>query len=324
MNNIRQSNELQLIKRKSPYQLQEKPQKLIKVSIMSQNQFKEFLESLSLNFTQLNHNLQLMLTLYNVQIFHENDNYQLLTTNSDVDSLTKYQQQWLIKTICKLGVNHQFWPEISNVLNKTLSQIKAFWITLQDNWTSEQDNKLIQFRNQQLNWLEISLRLDKNTTNSKHRWNNVLDPSLSKTPFTIQDDILLLQKAIQLNFDWKKIQKIIQPKRSQPDLISRFIKLQSQYKNIDNLIQRVQFTIAQLPKLDKHSMRILPQQSTIIEKTVVEYETLSILDLNLLDAMSLQFCLVKHQQIFFVTLEYMQQLVNLKLNQRKLLQFMKQ
>ncbi|CAD8070971.1 unnamed protein product [Paramecium primaurelia] len=322
MNNIRQSNELQFIKRKSPYILQEAPQKLVKISIMSQTQFKDFLESLSLNFTQLCHNLQQMITLYNVQIFHENDD-DLLLTNSDTDAFTKFQQDWLIKTICKVGVNHQFWPEIAQVLNKSLQEVKAFWINLQDNWTNEQDNKLTQLRNQQLNWLEIALRLDKNKTNCKHRWNNVLDPNLCKTPFTIQDDILLLQKAIQLNFDWKKIQKIIQPKRSQADLISRFIKLQSQYNNIDNLIQRVQFTIAQLPKYDKNSMRILPQQSKKIQKTVVEYETLSILDLNLFDAMSLQFCLVKHDQIFFVTLEYMQQLVNLKLNQRKLLQFMK-
>ncbi|CAD8131464.1 unnamed protein product [Paramecium pentaurelia] len=322
MNNIRQSNELQFIKRKSPYLLQKAPQKLVKISTMSQTQFKEFLESLSLNFTQLSQNLQQMLTLYNVQIFHENENDQLIA-NSDTDSFTKSQQDWLIKTICKLGVNHQFWPEISQVLNKPLQEVKAYWISLQDNWTNEQDNKLIQFRNQQLNWLEIALRLDKNKINCKHRWNNIIDPTLQKTPFTIQDDILLLQKAIQLNFDWKKIQKIIQPKRSQTDLISRFIKLQSEYNNIDNLIQRVQFAIDQLPKYDKNSMRILPQQSSIIEKTIVEYETLSILDLNLFDAMSLQFCLVKHNQIFFVTLEYMQQLVNLKLNQRKLLQFIK-
>ncbi|CAD8166830.1 unnamed protein product [Paramecium octaurelia] len=322
MNKIRESNELQFIKRKSPYLLQEAPQKLVKISTMSQIQFKEFLESLSLNFTQLTQNLQQMLTLYNVQIFLENENDQLLT-NSDDDSFTKSQQDWLIKTICKLGVNHQFWPEISQVLNKPLKEVKAYWISLQDNWTNEQDNRLIQFRNQQLNWLEIALRLDKNKKNCKHRWNNLIDPSLSKAPFTIQDDILLLQKAIQLNFDWKKIQKIIQPKRSQADLISRFMKLQSEYNNIDNLIQRVQFAIAQLPKYDKNSMRILPQQSSIIEKSMVEYETLSILDLNLFDAMSLQFCLVKHNQIYFVTLEYMQQLVNLKLNQRKLLQFIK-
>ncbi|CAD8068889.1 unnamed protein product [Paramecium primaurelia] len=322
MNNIRQSNELQFIKRKSPYLLQKAPQKLVKISTMSQTQFKEFLESLSLNFTQLSQNLQQMLTLYNVQIFHENENDQLIA-NSDTDSFTKSQQDWLIKTICKLGVNHQFWLEISQVLNKPLQEVKAYWISLQDNWTNEQDNKLIQFRNQQLNWLEIALRLDKNKINCKHRWNNIIDPSLQKSPFTIQDDILLLQKAIQLNFDWKKIQKIIQPKRSQTDLISRFIKLQSEYNNIDNLFQRVQFAIDQLPKYDKNSMRILPQQSSIIEKTIVEYETLSILDLNLFDAMSLQFCLVKHNQIFFVTLEYMQQLVNLKLNQRKLLQFIK-
>ncbi|CAK81439.1 unnamed protein product (macronuclear) [Paramecium tetraurelia] len=323
MNNIGQPNDLQFIKRKSPYLLKEIPQKLVKISMMSQTQFKDFLESLSLNFTQLSHNLQQMLTLYNVQIFHENDDDQLMT-DSDTDAFTKFQRDWLIKTICKVGVNHQFWPEIAQVLNKSLSEVKAFWITLQDNWTNELDNKLTQFRNQQLNWLEIALRLDKNKTNCKHRWNNVLDPSLCKSPFTIQDDILLLQKAIQLSFDWKKISKIVQPKRSQTDLISRFIKLQSQYNNIDNLIQRVQFTIAQLPKYDKNSMRILPQkQSNKIQKTVVEYETLSILDLNLLDAMALQFCLVKQDQIFFVTLEYMQQLVNLKLNQRKLLQFMK-
>ncbi|CAD8174898.1 unnamed protein product [Paramecium octaurelia] len=323
MSNIRQPNDLQFIKRKSPYILQEIPQKLVKISMMSQTQFKDFLESLSLNFTQLSHNLQQMLTLYNVQIFHENDDDQLLT-DSDTDTFTKFQRDWLIKTICKVGINHQFWPEIAQVLNKSLQEVKAFWINLQDNWTNDLDNKLTHFRNQQLNWLEIALRLDKNKMNCKHRWNNVLDPNLCKSPFTIQDDILLLQKAIQLSFDWKKISKIIQPKRSQTDLISRFIILQSQYNNIDNLIQRVQFTIAQLPKYDKNSMRILPQkQSKKIQKTVVEYETLSILDLNLLDAMSLQFCLVKQDQIFFVTLEYMQQLVNLKLNQRKLLQFIK-
>ncbi|CAK71768.1 unnamed protein product (macronuclear) [Paramecium tetraurelia] len=324
MNNIGQPNDLQFIKRKSPYLLKEIPQKLVKISMMSQTQFKDFLESLSLNFTQLSHNLQQMLTLYNVQIFHENDDDQLMT-DSDTDAFTKFQRDWLIKTICKVGVNHQFWPEIAQVLNKSLSEVKAFWITLQDNWTNELDNKLTQFRNQQLNWLEIALRLDKNKTNCKHRWNNVLDPSLCKSPFTIQDDILLLQKAIQLSFDWKKISKIVQPKRSQTDLISRFIKfiiLIQQYRqshpkspiyNCSNSLNTIKIPCGFCLKNNQIRSRRLLQNMKLF----------SILDLNLLDAMALQFCLVKQDQIFFVTLEYMQQLVNLKLNQRKLLQFMK-
>ncbi|CAK76986.1 unnamed protein product (macronuclear) [Paramecium tetraurelia] len=312
MNNIRESNELQFIKRKSPYLLQEAPQKLVKISTMSQIQFKEFLESLSLNFTQLTQNLQQMLTLYNVQIFLENENDQLLT-NSDDDSFTKSQQRLVdqnyLQTWSQSSISGLKFHKSQTNLSK---RSKPIGLVCKITGPTNKTTGLIQFRNQQLNWLEIALRLDKNKTKF-----------LSKAPFTIQDDILLLQKAIQLNFDWKKIQKIIQPKRSQADLISRFIKLQSEYNNIDNLIQRVQFAIAQLPKYDKNSMRILPQQSSIIEKSMVEYETLSILDLNLFDAMSLQFCLVKHNQIYFVTLEYMQQLVNLKLNQRKLLQFIK-
>jgi hypothetical protein len=82
-----------------------------------------------------------------------------------------------------------------------------------------------QFGNQ--NWLFIAARMPERTARQcKERWKNYLAPSLNRTPWTQEEDQLLLEKQRELGNKWARISKFFEGRtdaqiRHRWDLLSR-------------------------------------------------------------------------------------------------------
>ena len=94
-------------------------------------------------------------------------------------------------------------------------------------FTKEEDEMLIKAVAScgKLNWRKISLMLpSRNARQCKDRWENYLDPNLNKTPFTIEEDMLLLEKHQEYGPKWVMISKFFN-NRSDTSIKSRYLVL---------------------------------------------------------------------------------------------------
>jgi hypothetical protein len=78
------------------------------------------------------------------------------------------------------------------------------------------------------NWNQIALQMDqRNARQCKDRWEGFLSPTINKSAWTIEEDILLIQKIKEFGTKWK-ILTIFFPNRSDTSLKNRFHHLGNQ------------------------------------------------------------------------------------------------
>ncbi|OHS98441.1 Myb-like DNA-binding domain containing protein [Tritrichomonas foetus] len=96
-------------------------------------------------------------------------------------------------------------------------------------FTQEEDEKLTQIVNElgDSNWKRIADKMGtRNCRQCRERWKNYLCPSVSKTPWTADEDELLQQKYKELGSQWSIIAKFF-PNRTDVNLKNRWVVLTS-------------------------------------------------------------------------------------------------
>ncbi|CAD8193056.1 unnamed protein product [Paramecium pentaurelia] len=162
--------------------------------------------------------------------------------NQRCQQWTQEESRILIWVICKLGVQHNQWKELGNLLNRSVKELKSHWTELIHHtqrgllWTGQEDqtlqNMIITYLNnsQTINWKCMANVLNKSDKQCQDRWYNTLDPSISKEAFRIEDDLQLLQLVQKYGKRWKRVQRewSLNRKRSRYDLKKRFYELLNQ------------------------------------------------------------------------------------------------
>lgn len=106
-----------------------------------------------------------------------------------------------------------------------------------DLFTPEEDKKLISiiYYLKSFDWNLISQMMgNRNARQCKDRWFKYLSPNVNNTPFTLQEDILLLEKYNELGAKWVLISKFFN-NRSDTRIKSRFMQLKRHNLTIDVL-----------------------------------------------------------------------------------------
>jgi hypothetical protein len=93
----------------------------------------------------------------------------------------------------------------------------------------------------QMDWSAIAERMPgKNARQCKERWANYLAPSLNTAAWTIQDDLMLIQKYAELGSKWVQIAAFF-PNRTDAMIKNRFNKLQRRDQKHRELLLRGEF-----------------------------------------------------------------------------------
>ncbi|CAD8102980.1 unnamed protein product [Paramecium sonneborni] len=117
--------------------------------------------------------------------------------------------------------NDSDWEYISKILcvNKQLVELK--WISLLHSnlkispWTKEEDQILTDIASQYYsknNWTELTIKFNQLSSSQRYpkqireRWNNVLNPNISKQTWTKEEKIKLIQLILNYGKKWSKIQ----------------------------------------------------------------------------------------------------------------------
>lgn len=100
-------------------------------------------------------------------------------------------------------------------------------------WLPEEDEKLVQLIAQGLpNWGQISKIMEgRSSKQCRERWINYLDPSLKHTPWTEEEDRLLMQLQATLGNRWSMIARDI-PGRSENAVRGRFVILSKRVEKV--------------------------------------------------------------------------------------------
>ena len=104
-------------------------------------------------------------------------------------------------------------------------------------FTHEEDMRLrsLVLSSQASSWETIALMMNgRNARQCKERWMNYLQPSINKQPFTLQEDIMLLQLLEKFGKRWANISKFFN-NRTEISLKSRFRLLERRGVNIANI-----------------------------------------------------------------------------------------
>lgn len=97
-------------------------------------------------------------------------------------------------------------------------------------FSAEEDAKLVQLQQQQLNWNEISRQIgNRSPRQCRERFQNYLDPDLNKSTWTPDEDNLLLLKESEMGKKWKKMMPYFQ-NRSNVNIKNRFTTLQNRIR----------------------------------------------------------------------------------------------
>ena len=94
-------------------------------------------------------------------------------------------------------------------------------------FSKEEDERLkkIVAMNPTMNWNKISNKMPgRNARQCKDRWENYLNPAINKSPFSLEEDILLLEKYNELGSKWVLISKHFN-NRSDTCIKSRYLVL---------------------------------------------------------------------------------------------------
>ena len=134
------------------------------------------------------------------------------------------------------------WKKIGKILSKTPYDCFIRFKSLnpyikRGDWTNAEDSKLIHFYLAYgKNWAKIAKHFpNRNSQQIRNRYINYLDPNISKSKFTFEEDRYILYLHSIYGNKWSKIQKHI-PNRSQDMIKNRF---NSSVRNNRTLLYKV-------------------------------------------------------------------------------------
>lgn len=113
-------------------------------------------------------------------------------------------------------------------------------------WTAEEDERLkiivaaAKEKTQFLNWKQVAGQLDgRSAKQCRERFTEYLDPAIDNSPFTPQEDTLILKAQAQLGNKWKDIAELIKDKARTPTAVKvRWHYLRRRMKKTDALKQK--------------------------------------------------------------------------------------
>ncbi|KAK8837827.1 hypothetical protein M9Y10_036365 [Tritrichomonas musculus] len=135
-------------------------------------------------------------------------------------------------------------------------------------FSAEEDAKLVELQQQQLDWNEISRQIgNRSPRQCRERFQNYLDPDLNKSTWTPDEDNLLLKKESEMGKKWKKMMPYFQ-NRSNVNIKNRFTTLQNRKKANERLIKQNETNSEQLnyENARKMQMASIYQQSQQLQQ----------------------------------------------------------
>ncbi|CAD8125363.1 unnamed protein product [Paramecium sonneborni] len=244
---------------------------------------------------------------------------------------------WIVLKICSRDGIHirkiptQVWEEVVQLISRrTVEQCKNKWNDLlklslqQIPWTQEQDEYLIQLINQskeegmQNKWCNLANLLNLQFKDSprtgkqcRERWNNHLNPDINRHPWSIEEDIELLELVKKKQKKWAFISKILKSKRSENAVKNRYNCLLkknncSQINTlIDILKKRYQSENPSLPlqtlkrnKIIHANQTLTPQTQKVIKTNEYTIQSFDLADGNQLKQLVPAFYDSKTQTLF--------------------------
>lgn len=106
-----------------------------------------------------------------------------------------------------------------------------------DKFTAEDDERLkdIIGDTEEINWREVAEKMgNKNVRQCKDRWINYLSPTVNRTKFSLQEDIMLLEKYKNFGPKWVFISKFFE-NRTDVSIKARFLILKRRGYTVEYL-----------------------------------------------------------------------------------------
>ena len=113
---------------------------------------------------------------------------------------------------------------ISNYLKKTSKPTKGRESSIKrGRWTDDEDEVLLNlFARYGMRWTELSCKMKtRNWKQIRDRFTNVLDPNLSREPYSIDEDIKIFDLHLIYGNSWREYTKYL-PGRSADNIKNRF------------------------------------------------------------------------------------------------------
>ena len=134
-------------------------------------------------------------------------------------------------------------------------------------FTDEDDQKLRLIVQQfgTKSWTDIAAAMgNRNPRQCKERWENYLDPTINKGPWTKAEDDLLIEKQLQLGSKWVTIARFFNRRtdaqvKNRWQLLDRKMKKQSRKQKAQNQ-----------PAAHNKTQRVAPQQAPVVPQAAVQ------------------------------------------------------
>ena len=151
--------------------------------------------------------------------------------------VSKYLRPWIVKEDEEM---EELVNEKNTHRNKRLKNIYP--------WTDEENDKLLKLVTKygQKNWTWLASHLNNRTGKQcRERYVNRLDPSIIRTPWTVEEEDLLIDHQKTYGTSWAQFSRTILPGRSQNDIKNHFhlISGKRKYRRmhyIDYLIENIE------------------------------------------------------------------------------------
>jgi hypothetical protein len=127
------------------------------------------------------------------------------------------EQSWSFCGMCCLGKDSKSVSSQPRVSSYTKERRITHY------WSKEDDLKLIKLASKyKQDWERVSEKFpDKSPAQLSSRWKNKLDPSLKKTSWTDEEDIVLKTFVLEFGYNWERLAKYLKG-RSEQDIKKRF------------------------------------------------------------------------------------------------------
>ncbi|KRX10455.1 Homeodomain protein [Pseudocohnilembus persalinus] len=199
---------------------------------------------------------------------------------------------WIIVVACswqKLDarkIPDNIWDEIAQMMiGRTGEQCKFKWLSLskmnlqQIPWTSDEDQILLniikhfQSNSKQNKWSEIARELNSQTKRNvyragkqcRERWNNHLDPSINRGPWSEKEDLELLKLILTKGKKWSDVSKSLRSSRTENSVKNRYNSLLKREKQVISQEKLEQDEI----NSDTHTSL---SETTLIKSLIEKYE----------------------------------------------------
>jgi hypothetical protein len=143
---------------------------------------------------------------------------------------TKHQDS-MLRQLVEESSTGEDWRTIAAAMfpNRTLENIVARWHKVllpgfvKGTWSRDEDDKIIEMKSRGFTeWVDVSLKvIGRSAKQCRDRWANHLDPSISKSEWSFEEDVTLFRAHTQLGNAWTEVAKLM-PGRSENAVKNRW------------------------------------------------------------------------------------------------------